>query len=318
MATANCFDDEFIRLFESHGAKITAEILKITERSVYSRRSRLEDRTGKKISAPVYNTREEPPTSIEPPEILYYDIETTPIRVWTFRLGEQHINHTQIVGDDKVDIICITYCWDTGPAHSVDWGYEAQDSKPMIEAFDKIIAQADITIGQNSDSFDVKHINTQRMLHGLPPFPDWADITDDTLKQVRRHFKFPSNKLDYMSSMLGFGGKVKMDMQYWIDIVEKNENGLKSFNRMIRYGKKDVIDTRKVFHKIKPHIKPKLNMATFYGDVRCTNCGSLDIEPSQIKQSATIKRQYFRCNAHGGYAGRATILKGGKLGKMMV
>lgn len=259
-----------------------------------------------------------PPAPLEPPRILYYDIETTPIRVWTFRIGEQHVNHKQIVNGDKIDIICITYCWDTGPAKSFDWGYEEQNSAQMIAEFDELVSDADITIGQNSDSFDVKHINTQRLLHNLPPFPDWADQTDDTLKQLRRFFKFPCNKLDYISSVLGYGGKVKMEMQDWIDIVEKNDNGLKSFNKMVRYGKKDVKDTRSVFHRIKPYIKPKMNMAAFYGGPRCTNCGSKDIEKRAIKLTGSVKRQYFHCNAHGGYAGRATILKNGSLGKMIL
>ena len=254
--------------------------------------------------------------ALRPPKILYYDIETTPMRAWTFHLGKQYINHSQIVDGDKVDIICITYCWENGPAKALDWGYEEQDSCPMIAAFDELIKQADITIGQNSDSFDVKHINTQRLLHNLPPFPDWADITDDTLKQMRRHFKFPTNRLDYISSILGFGGKVKMCMQDWIDIVEKNENGLKSFKRMIRYGKKDVIDTREVYKRIKPYIKPKLNMAAYYGDDRCTNCGSKDIIETDIRLTGSIRRQRFHCNAHGGYAGRATIKKNGSYGKL--
>lgn len=253
---------------------------------------------------------------ILPPKILYYDIETTPMRVWTFRLGDQYIHHPQIVDGDKIDIICITYCWDTGPAKALDWGYEEQDSIGMITAFDELVSQADITIGQNSDSFDVKHINTHRLLNDLPPLPDWADVTDDTLKQMRRFFKFPTNKLDYVSSILGFGGKVKMVMQDWIDIVEKNENGLKSFNKMIRYGKKDVVDTRGVFHKIKPYIKPKYNMAAHYGDHRCTNCGSQDIEQRGKKVRGSLTKMRYHCNEHNGFAGYATILKNGSVGKM--
>lgn len=252
------------------------------------------------------------------PKILYYDIETTPMRVWTFRLGKQHVNHKQIVDGDKVDIICITYCWDKGPAMELNWNYNKQDSSKMIKAFDKIVKEADITIGQNSDNFDVKHINTQRLLHKLPPFPEWADCTDDTLKQLRRHFKFPSSSLDYISSVLGFGGKVKMCMQDWIDIVEKNKNGLKSFNKMIKYGKKDVVDTRKVFKVLKPYIKPKFNMATFTQTFCCTNCGSKDIRKKRISIAGKTRYQNFYCNSHRGHAGKAPIKKNGTVGTIGV
>jgi len=252
------------------------------------------------------------------PRTLFYDIETTPIRVWTFRLGDQYVNHTSIVEGDKVDIICITYCWDNGPAKSLDWDYEKQDSSEMIKEFDKIAAEADITIGQNSDSFDVKHINTQRLLHGLPPFPDWADCTDDTLKQLRKHFKFPTNKLDYISTVLGYGGKNDVGLQDWVNIVEKNKGGEKSFNKMIKYGKKDVLDTRAVFKKIKPYIKPKFNMATFNQDFCCTNCGSKNIVKNGTRISGKTRYQTFICQDHGGYAGKAPISKYGKIGSMGV
>lgn len=46
-----CSDEEFIGLFTLHGASKTAAILKTTERGVYSRRRRLEDRVGS-LAAP--------------------------------------------------------------------------------------------------------------------------------------------------------------------------------------------------------------------------------------------------------------------------
>src|SRR3990167_1264810 len=114
------------------------------------------------------------------PKILYYDIETSPIRVWTFHLGDQYVSHDRIVGNDIVDIISIAYCWDTGPAYALTWD-KNQNSAKMIAEFDKVLEQADVTIGQNSDGFDAKHINTHRMLHVLPPLPYWAMVTDDLL-----------------------------------------------------------------------------------------------------------------------------------------
>lgn len=256
---------------------------------------------------------------IRQPKILYFDIETSLMKFYGFRLGEQYVSHTQLVEGEKVDIICITYCWDKGPAMHLDYDYEEQDSSKMIQEFDKIVKEADIIIGQNSDSFDVKHINTQRMLHGLAPFPEWADCTDDTLKQVRRFFKLPCNKLDYMSALFGFGGKVKMAFQDWVNIKEKNKNGLKSFNKMIRYGKKDVIDTRKVFHKIRPYIKPKFNMATFLQDHVCVHCGSKDIHKNGTRIAGKTTYQRYHCKTHGGYAGKSPLSPStGKVGRIGV
>ena len=109
-----------------------------------------------------------------PPRLLFYDIETKPLVAYIWRLGEQVVTHKQLAKwGDKYDIICISYAWDDGkPAKTLDWGYRAQDSSKVITEFDKLVRQADITIGKNSDRFDVKHINSQRLLQDLPPLPE--------------------------------------------------------------------------------------------------------------------------------------------------
>jgi DNA polymerase elongation subunit (family B) len=49
---------------------------------------------------------------------------------------------------------------------SLNWGIKKQNSAKMIAAFTKEIEKADIVVAHNGDHFDVKHINTQRLLHG--------------------------------------------------------------------------------------------------------------------------------------------------------
>lgn len=241
------------------------------------------------------------------PRILFYDIETKPLLAYIWRLGEQAVYHHQLADQGNAyGIICISYAWNDGaPAKTIDWGYKAQDSTKVIREFDKVIKQADITIGKNSDRFDVKHINTQRMLNGLPALPEWMDYTDDVEKQLRKFFVFPSYSLDYVSKVLGLGGKVKMEFGDWIDIVEqKNE---KSFQKMLAYNRKDVEDTRAIWNKIRPHVKPKMNQATFYQDFRCTNCGSQDLRKDGIRRLGKTTYQTYFCRGHNGYAGRVII-----------
>jgi uncharacterized protein YprB with RNaseH-like and TPR domain len=248
---------------------------------------------------------------------LYFDIETTALQAYVWRPGDQYVGHNQLVkGSDITDIICIAYCWDKGPVKLLHWDYNKQDSRKMIQEFDAIAKEADVLIGQNSDSFDVKHINTQRLMHGLEPMPEWADQTDDLLKQVRKFFKFPSNKLDYISNILGYGAKAAVGMQDWINIQEKNEDGEKSFDKMLKYCARDVLITRKTFQHILPYIKPKFNMSVFNGKRCCVSCGSEDIVEDRERVHGASRVMLYKCNAHGGSGGRATILKNGKLGKM--
>lgn len=250
------------------------------------------------------------------PRILYYDIETSPLLAYVWRLGEQVVRHHQLAKHgDSYGIICISYAWnDSKPVKVIHWGYNEQDSGKVVREFDKIIKQADITIGKNSDRFDVKHINTQRLLNNLPPLPEWVDNTDDLEKQLRKYFIFPSQSLDYVLRALGLDGKIKMEFQDWVDVVERRSK--KTFKKMQDYCKNDVRGTRALWNRVLPHIKPKLNMSTFYGDFRCRNCGSKDLRKDGTRsRGKTLYQEYF-CREHNGYAGQVAIPRPSKERKM--
>jgi hypothetical protein len=251
-------------------------------------------------------------TENNPPKILFFDIETTPLKAYIWRLGKQVLRHDQLIeGADRYDIICITYCYNDGQKASVlHWDYEKQDSKPMLKEFDRLIKDADIVIGKNSDMFDNRHLNVHRMLNNHQGMPDWIKYTDDLEKQMRKHFgkALPSQSLDYISRILGYGGKVKMEFQDWINIVEKVPGaGLKSFNKMLKYGMKDVEDTRAIWTYMEKHITPKHSRAAVMHNMVCVNCGSSDIVKDGKKCAGGTMYQRFFCNTHGGYAGRVPI-----------
>lgn len=252
------------------------------------------------------------------PRILFFDIETTPLKAWVWRPGKQYVGYSQLTKENaQYGIICITYCWNDGKkAQCIDWGYEEQSTKKVVEEFDKIIAQADICIGKNSDRFDTKMINAARMFAGLPGNPSWTKYTDDLEKQMRKYFKMPSQSLDYISTQLGFGGKIKMEMQDWIDIVEKTDNGCKSLAKMVKYGKKDVEDTRALWGRLSEHFDSKWNQATFLGvDLACkhANCGSFDLIKRGTYFQGKSRYQEWQCKTCCRYAGR-TLINGGKIG----
>jgi len=231
------------------------------------------------------------------PAVLYYDIETKPLQAWLWSPGKQFVNHKQLVKQhSRYGIICVTYCWnDDRPAQCIDWGYEEQDTARVVREFDKVIRQADHIIGKNNKRFDDKMINAARMLEGLPPMPSWASTNDDLEQQMRRFFRLPSQSLDYISNQLGLGGKIKMEMQDWIDIVEKNSNGEKALAKMIKYGKKDVVDTRSLWYRLEKYIEPKFN--EHLGG--CEDCGSFNRKKSGFAYSAAGKRQRYTCKDCG-------------------
>jgi DNA-directed RNA polymerase subunit M/transcription elongation factor TFIIS len=185
---------------------------------------------------------------------LFFDLETSPMLAWVWSCGKTRINPGQLKKGSRVDIICVCWKWaHESKVHSLDWGFHKQNSRALIEKFTRVVESADLVIAQNGDAFDIKHMNTQRLLHNLPPI-SWP-TSEDTLKQLRKYFKFPSNSLDYVAKTLYGTGKLPMGLEYWTDVVDKRSP--KALAHMIKYCKKDVRLLEQVFNKIKPYCKPK-------------------------------------------------------------
>lgn len=269
------------------------------------------------------------------PKVLMYDIETSLLAFWGFRLGEQRVGHNQLLPGyfSRTHIICISYSWDYGKTvKTLTWGKSESDEKDMIIEFDKLIEQADIVIGKNSDRFDNKHINAQRMWHNLPGMPYWTKHTDDLEKQMRKHFDLPSQSLDYISSQLGFGGKDKMSFDDWVAInrlrtVELLDDthipcadavckmlfgkpikavlreGHIAMRKMVVYNKKDVADTGRLWKYLAKHFVPKQNAALIVGTdpamFACDQCASTALKVLSNKVSGKGYYSYRMCTKCG-------------------
>lgn len=256
------------------------------------------------------------------PKILFWDIETTLLQAWLFHLGDQTVRHTQLVeGRSRYGIICLSYCWNRGPIHTLDWGYHLQSSEFILSKFDKLLEEADIVIGKNSDRFDIKHLNAQRMFYDRPGRPSFSKYTDDLEKQLRKYFALPSYSLDYISKELGLGGKDKMEFNDWVNIMVKDaKQGEKSYNKMLRYNRKDVKDTRDIWYYCEKHFDTKFNYGKFINaqndkdqieKLLCKHCGHGNLVKNGIKYRNTTIYQRFYCRYHHGEAGYALITKSG-------
>lgn len=272
---------------------------------------------------------------------MVYDIETSLLTADVFRPGEQVVRHNQLVaGNRETMIICIAAKW---YGEKKVYTFEGENA---VEEFDKMARKADVCLGKNSDRFDVKYINTARMMQGLAPFPEWMFKREDLEKQLRKYFAFPSQSLDYISSIMGYGGKEKMEFDDWVAIKNyklllkfeekyisffpKNihykavgdvfcltmfndtrnnivKKGRQALKKMVHYNKKDVTDTEAVFCRVLPYIELKYNVAADKGEKVCKTCGSDRLTPLEIITIGKTKYQTFHCRGHSGYAGRSTF-----------
>jgi len=270
-----------------------------------------------------------------PYKMLIYDIENNKMRFRKFATGEQYVGHSDIVhGYETQKIICIAAKWYGEKEVFCFTGETA------IAELDKMIDEADVVLGKNNVRFDDKHVNTHRMLQKGKPKPQIRAITDDLESQLRKYFKLPSYSLEYISTLLGFGGKDKMEGSDWDNIQDLDDlnrycvfikpalvynfcfemfgkdkdkiikDGEKSLARMIKYNKIDVIRTEQVLTRVLPYIQLKKKANVNDKDTSgkgCTTCGSLKLIPEKIITAGQTRYQEFYCSEHEGYGGRATI-----------
>lgn len=193
-------------------------------------------------------------TTTNKPRILYFDIETSPMLVWTHYIGHKVSINPQQIWEDK-RIICIAYQWsDENKTHILKWNTKTNDDRKMLKDFNKIAKQADLLLGHNGQNFDVKEIRTAIALRGLAE--SWCETPClDTLKDCRRSFRFPSNRLDAIARSLGLGHKDSMCFQDWIDVTLGDEKALK---KMLKYCKKDVKLLIEVHKRLDYYVPPTM------------------------------------------------------------
>ena len=225
--------------------------------------------------------------------LLYFDIETRPIKVWAWGLGKQYVTHEQICEESKVISIQWMFEGDT----EVSWQTwdSKQDDKSMLQRFTRAVAGARVAISQNGRNFDHKVLNWRMNVQGLPPL-DKVTIYD-TLTLSRAAFRPPSHKLDYRSKAYGLGGKLRMHLPDWIDVVERKPGALE---KMVRYGCKDILDLRTIFWRELPYYK-KLPADLYLlinpkpDRVACPRCAAAHQTKFQTLPENHKNKTYYRC-----------------------
>ena len=224
---------------------------------------------------------------------LYFDCEVTPNIGFFWQSGFKLSIGPQNIIKERA-IICICYKWeDDKETHALTWDSKQSDKK-MLQAFIKIMNEADEIVGHNGDKFDIAWVRTRCLFHDIDMFPNY--VTIDTLKVARSKFKFNSNKLNYIAGFLGIGSKIKTDFDLWKDIALKND--AKALDKMVKYCKMDVILLEKVHKKLSVHIPHKTHYGVVFGGDRgsCHGCGSDDLYIHRHRISASgLKKIQYQC-----------------------
>jgi hypothetical protein len=229
---------------------------------------------------------------------LYYDIETSPNVVYSWRAGNKvRISHDNILEERKV--ICICWKWEgEGKVYHRTWGL-LQDDKEMLKEFIAVMNEADEIVAHNGDRFDERWLRGRALYHRLPMKYKYRSI--DTYKKAKSVFNLNSYKLDYIADFLGYGNKIDVQFGLWKDIMLGDQEALK---KMVDYCEHDV----RLLELVHDDIKNYTIHNTHYGVLKgekgyksdCPECRSKDINSnrSYTTASGTIKRN-MQCNNCG-------------------
>jgi Zn-finger protein len=182
--------------------------------------------------------------------ILYLDIETSKSLVFNYGLSvpSKYISPDNLVHEYYIICWTASYLGRSETFGDCVTSKEAKDwtDKRILKQIRDLMASADILAGHNIDGFDIKRLNTRFLLNGLEPVT--GKKTLDTLKIARSRFKFESNKLDYISTRLGFRPKDHIDNNDWLDIVKTGNE--KTLKKVFKYNKGDVVQGKNILRDL--------------------------------------------------------------------
>lgn len=231
------------------------------------------------------------------PKILTIDCETSPNIASVWGLRNVNIAINQVIETGRV--ICVGAKWlhQKKPIFLAEWDKDGHLG--MIKALHELLAEADMVVHYNGDSFDMKWFNTEFWLAGLSAPAPVSSI--DLLKTTRKKFYLPSRKLDFVGQAKGIGAKVENGgMSLWNDVLRGHSDvQAKARLRMQAYCLGDVKLTEKLYLDLLPWIDNHPNVSLYVEDDEpcCPNCGSDSIQRRGWAYTTSLRYRRFQCQA---------------------
>lgn len=229
-------------------------------------------------------------------KITYLDIETSPIVAHVWGLRDQNIGINQIIEDPR----CLGYGYKINNG-AVKWASEWDPTgrRGMLEAAHSLLDEADVVVHYNGNGFDIPWLNGELAKEGFTPPAPFKNI--DLYRVVRKNYRLPSYKLQYVCQTFGLGGKIDTGgHKLWVDCLAGDE---KAQAKMGKYCRQDVRLLPLLLDKVRPHLAGTVNMALLNGieGLACTKCGSVDLQSRGTVPTTTRVYRRYRCNACGGW-----------------
>ena len=222
--------------------------------------------------------------------ILGFDIETMPHEAWVWGLYDQNIGLNQIKHPGYVASWSAKWF---GTDETFFDSIERSTIPEMHHSLHALMSKADVVVTYNGKKFDVPWVQTGFVTQGLPP-PTFQHI--DLLNVVRRQFKFPSYKLEYVVKALGIGEKMANEgFELWKRCMEGDKA---AWAEMEKYNIHDTVLLEGLYYRVLPYIRSHPNRSLV--DVLvCPACGSTHYKKDGFARKSGSIYQKYACNSCG-------------------
>lgn len=241
-----------------------------------------------------------------PLKILFIDIETRPSIAYTWGLWNVNIGIDQIIEPGRM--ICWAAKWygsdETMFSSEWDDGAEA-----MVQKAWKLLDEADIIVHFYGSRFDIPHLNAEFLKHGLTPPSPFKQV--DLKTAVSKTFRFPSNKLQFVSQVLGLEGKEEHEgFKLWSKVIDGDKDAQK---RMETYNIRDTVLLEEVYEILLPWLPNHPHRHLYEGQGDCPRCGHDEVFTSGYSYTRLSKFVQYKCEACGSFFRSGKRLEGAKI-----
>lgn len=236
---------------------------------------------------------------------ILLDIETSPNLADVWGLWNQNVGLDQL--RESSELMCFAAKWLGDPAKLTRFVSGQHDPRhsggrwEMVQAAHAVLDEADAVATWNGKRFDIPHLNREFLEGGLKPPSPYKQI--DLLETAKKQFRFPSNKLQYVSTHLGLRGKVGHGgHKLWTACMAGDEAAWRLFER---YNKQDVVLLDGIYQRFQPWVPGHPSHAALNGEDVCPKCASTRLQRRGTYQTPQSTFQRYQCQQCGAWS-RAT------------
>jgi DNA polymerase elongation subunit (family B) len=173
-----------------------------------------------------------------------------------------------------------------------------QHSTPieLHQSLHDLLNETDVVVTYNGKRFDLPWVQSGFVTYGLPPPKPFKHI--DLLHVVRRQFKFPSNKLEYVVKALGIGEKMPNEgFELWKKCMAGDKE---AWAIMEEYNIHDTALLEALYDRVLPYITNHPNRSIVDGLV-CPSCGSTHYKKEGFATTKASRYQQYSCKDCGSW-----------------